>query len=149
MSSVLAIASLLASAYTLWFLPLPPVKVGVLHVADLKNGSGAKKAKRGGYGLNVPSQDSGSGTFERPQVPFVRDEVAEALAKYTVPVNAGVCTLLAVVELWRGSSWNEGVMIGGGYLPGLIMSVILWARRELRVMDLGELEKLKYRSKAI
>jgi hypothetical protein len=38
--------------------------------------------------------------------------------------------------------------IGGGYVPGLILTVVLWARRELRVVDLGELERLRYTTKA-
>lgn len=55
--------------------------------------------------------------------------------------------LLAVAELAQGRTWSEGMMIGGGYVPGLILTVVLWARRELRVVDLGELEKLRYSTK--
>ena len=80
---------------------------------------------------------------ERRPVPYISDKSSEVLAKYTVPINAGICALLAVLELVRGQSWSEGVMIGGGYLPGFVFSVVLWARRELRVMDMSELEKLK------
>jgi hypothetical protein len=36
--------------------------------------------------------------------------------------------------------------VGGGYMPGLVFSVVMWARRELRVVDMGELERLRYRS---
>jgi hypothetical protein len=57
--------------------------------------------------------------------------------------------VLAVLELWQGRTWSEGVMVGGGYLPGFMLSVVLWARRELRVVDMGELEKLKYQAKGI
>lgn len=28
-------------------------------------------------------------------------------------------------------------------MPGFVLSVVMWARRELRVVDLGELERLK------
>ena len=69
------------------------------------------------------------------------------LAKYIVPANAGICVLLAILELLRGRSWSEGVAVGGGYLPGFVLSVVLWARRELRVMDMSELEKLKIGAK--
>ncbi|KAF2833837.1 hypothetical protein CC86DRAFT_365628 [Ophiobolus disseminans] len=147
--SLLAIASFLASAYALYFLPLPPVKVGIIHLSDL-NDSGAKgkgKGKVGGYGFNMPTVPE-SPRQERQPVPWISDDVADQLAKYIVPVNAGIAVLLALLELVRGRSWSEGVMVGGGYLPGVVLSVVLWARRELRVMDMSELEKLKIGSSA-
>lgn len=76
-------------------------------------------------------------------MPYISDETADHLAKYIVPANAGIAILLALLELVRGRSWSEGVVVGGGYLPGVVLSVVLWARRELRVMDMSELEKLK------
>lgn len=84
---------------------------------------------------------------ERIPVPYVSEDVAEALARYAVPVNAALCVVLAVLELCRGRSWNQGMMIGGGYVPGFVMTVIMFARRELRVVDLGELERLRYRTR--
>lgn len=69
------------------------------------------------------------------------------LAKYVVPINGALCILLALVELWQGREWREGMTIGGGYVPGFIMAIVMWARRELRVVDLGELERLRYRTK--
>lgn len=84
---------------------------------------------------------------ERRAVSYVSDEVAEMLAKYTVPVNAGLCVVLAVTEFFSGHEWSEGLAAGGGFLPGFVLSVVLWARRELRVVDMTELETLKFASK--
>jgi hypothetical protein len=39
------------------------------------------------------------------------------------------------------------MMIGGGYVTAFVMVVVMFARRELRVVDLGELERLRYRSR--
>ncbi|KAH7084984.1 hypothetical protein BKA63DRAFT_7323 [Paraphoma chrysanthemicola] len=146
--SLVAIISFLASAYTLYFLPLPPVKIGIIHTEDLKKGppSAKKKKGAGGYGWKVPSTPEPS-TQERKPVPFLSDELADLAAKYIVPANAAMCVILAVVELLRGRTWSEGIEIGGGYLPGFVMSVVLWLRRELRVMDMSELEKLKFGAK--
>ncbi|KAH4259003.1 hypothetical protein HBI04_106550 [Parastagonospora nodorum] len=134
MPSLAAIASFLASAYTLYFLPLAPQKISILNSADLK----ANKGKRGGYQ---------AAQVERRAVPYVPDEVAEMLAKYMVPANAGLCVLMAVAEFFSGHEWSEGLAVGGGFLPGFVLSVVLWARRELRVVDMTELEKLKFASK--
>jgi len=73
--------------------------------------------------------------------------MAEMLAKYMVPANAALCGILAFAELWKGREWSEGMGVGGGYLPGLIFAVVLFARRELRTMDLSELERLRDRQK--
>jgi hypothetical protein len=144
--ALIAITSFLASAYTLYFLPLPPVKVGIINTEDLKD---RPTKKKGGYGWNVPAApDTATAAHERKPVPFVAEEVADLAATYIVPTNAAICVFLAMLELWRGRTWGEGIMVGGGYLPGFVMSVVLWLRRELRVMDMSELEKLKYRSKA-
>lgn len=80
-------------------------------------------------------------------MPYVSDEVADMLAKYMVPVNAGLCVVLAGVEFFSGHEWSDGLAIGGGFLPGFVLSVVLWARRELRVVDMTELEKLKFDAK--
>lgn len=80
---------------------------------------------------------------EGVNVPWVSEEVQEVLARYIVPGNGAVCGLLAVAELFQGREWSEGMMIGGGYLPGLVLTVILWARRELRVVDMSELQQLR------
>jgi hypothetical protein len=78
-------------------------------------------------------------------VPYLSEKAADMVAQYIVPANAGVCVLFAILELWQGRAWSEGLMTGGGYLPGLVLGTLLWARRELRTLDLGELEKLKIR----
>lgn len=104
---------------------------------------GKGKGKRGhigGYGLGTTTSEAWA---ERKKAPWLSDDVQDLLAQYAVPANAGVCGLLAVLELVQGRQWREGVMIGGGYLPGLVFAVVLWARRELRVVDLSELQDLR------
>ena len=137
-------ASLAASAYTLYFLPLPPRSAGI--IVDGENiGKGKGKGKRkggiGGYGLNTGGWNEGQA--EKKEVPWLSDEVQELLARYIVPGNGVVCGLLTLLELVRGREWREGMMVGGGYLPGLVLTVVLWARRELRVVDMSELETLR------
>ncbi|KAF2872480.1 hypothetical protein BDV95DRAFT_492341 [Massariosphaeria phaeospora] len=143
--SLVAISTFLATAYTLYFLPLPPVRVTVTNTAALKSDPSrkGKSISRDSHGLRAAAQ-----TPDRPAVPYVSNETADLLARYIVTVNGVVCMLLAVAELWRGKEWKEGIMIGGGYVPGTVLAVVLWARRELRVVDLGELEKLRYRGKS-
>ncbi|KAJ4365154.1 hypothetical protein N0V83_008772 [Neocucurbitaria cava] len=138
--SVVAIASLLATAYTLYFLPLPPVEPE-LDDPQKNNGKGKGKAKMGAS--NVPPWEKQAAKSGRRTVPYLSDEVADLLAEYVVTVNRAVCGALALFELWQGRAWSEGVMIGGGYLPGLICMIILYARTELRIIDMDELERLK------
>lgn len=83
---------------------------------------------------------------ERVRIPWVADEVQELLERYIVPGNAVVCGVLAVLEMMRGREWREGMMVGGGYVAGLVLVVVLWARRELRGVDMSELEGMKDRS---
>lgn len=83
------------------------------------------------------------GAADRKDVPWLSEEVQELLARYIVPVNGAVCAVLVLLELSKGNEWREGMMVGGGYVPGLVLSTMLWARRELRVVDLSELEKLR------
>lgn len=98
----------------------------------------------GGYGLSPATSATASArSEERVRVPWLSEEVQELLARYIVPGNGVVCGLLAVAELVQGREWREGMMIGGGYLPGLVLTVILWARRELRVVDMSELQQLR------
>jgi len=144
--STVAIASFLASAYALYYLPLPPVRINIINL-DGESISGGVKGKGKGKGIargadGLPS----SGNAQRRPVPYLSEEAAEALAGYIVPGNAALCGVLAIFELWKGREWSEGLSIGGGYLPGLVLAVVLWARRELRVVDLGELERLRVRN---
>jgi hypothetical protein len=120
------------------------VRINIINLEGerISNPGKGKAIARGPDG--TPS--ASSSTQSRP-VPYVSEEMANLLAKYTVPVNAALCAILAVAELWKGREWSDGMSIGGGYLPGLIFVVVLWARRELRVVDLGELERLKLRSR--
>ncbi|KAF3034007.1 hypothetical protein E8E11_002812 [Didymella keratinophila] len=143
--SLLALTSLAASAYTLYYLPLPPQSAGILvdgHEISGQTGKGKGKRKAvGGYGLNTATALARN--EERVHVPWLSEEVQEVLARYMVPGNGAVCGVLTVVELFQGREWREGMMIGGGYLPGLVLTVILWARRELRVVDMSELQQLR------
>ncbi|PSN64008.1 hypothetical protein BS50DRAFT_576634 [Corynespora cassiicola Philippines] len=140
--SLAAILSLLASAYTLYFLPLPPIQVTIFDASDLKGKRGAA-----GKAISRDAQGRKAEEAERKPVPYLSEEAVELVARYIVPVNAALCAALALMEVWQGREWSEGVTIGGGYVPGVIMMVVMFARRELRTVDLGELEKLRYRSK--
>jgi hypothetical protein len=140
--SLAAILSLLASAYTLFFLPLPPQTNKNTTTPSIYNLGKGKAILRDESGLKA--------AFVAPEtrsVPYVSADVAELLRMYLIPVNAAVCVILVLWELSHGREWREGMMIGGGYVPLFIGTVILWARRELRVVDLGELERLRYRGK--
>ncbi|KAF2625400.1 hypothetical protein BU25DRAFT_412837 [Macroventuria anomochaeta] len=139
--SLLALASLAASAYTLYFLPLPPRSAGIIVDGQIASAGKGKGRAIGGYGLNTSTSSARQG--ERKDVPWLSDEVQELLAQYIVPANGVVCGLLVLLELIQGREWREGMMIGGGYLPGLVLTVVLWARRELRVVDMSELQQLR------
>lgn len=76
-------------------------------------------------------------------MPWLSSEVQQVLVRYIVPGNGAICGVLAVAELIQARQWREGMMIGGGYLPGLVLTVMLWARRELRVVDMSELQQLQ------
>lgn len=145
--STVAIASFLASAYALYYLPLPPVRINIINLdGESISGGGKGKGKGKGIARGADGLPSTSGSAQRRPVPYLSEEAAEALARYIVPGNAALCGVLAIFELWKGREWSEGLSIGGGYLPGLVLAVVLWARRELRVVDLGELERLRVRN---
>lgn len=152
LGTLVMVGSLLATAYTLWYLPLPPVQVSVSSAGGGRKEGGREGRKgRNGYGFNTlhtapTTSTSSSARHKGPVVPYLSDEVAALLEKYIIPFNAALCVLLAVAELFQDRSWSEGVMIGGRYLPGLVLGVVIWARRELRVIDLGELDRLRDRS---
>jgi len=69
-----------------------------------------------------------------------------ALCEYIVYLNAALCGVLALREVASGRGWREG-MAGGGLVPGFVFGVILFARTQLRPVDVGSLEKLRYRYK--
>jgi hypothetical protein len=139
--SLLALASLAASAYTLYYLPLAPQSAGIVdgQEAGARRGKGNRRMVDG-YGLHTAKASAGE---ERVDVPWLSDDVQDLLVRYAVPGNGVICGLLAVAELFQGREWREGMMVGGGYLPGLVLTVILWARRELRVVDMSELQQLR------
>lgn len=134
-SALAAITSLLASAYALYFLPLAPVKITITSVDDLKTGR-----------RRTQQQET---QVERRPMPYVSRKTADFLEKYVVSANALLCVVLAVVESSQGRTWSEGMAVGGGYLPGLVMMVVMFARRELRTMDMTELERLRYNTKSM
>ncbi|KAH7401643.1 hypothetical protein BKA66DRAFT_451118 [Pyrenochaeta sp. MPI-SDFR-AT-0127] len=141
--SVLAIASLLASAYTLYFLPLPPQEV---KVTDSKNTGGTIKGKPANTftrGTKVAPWEQQAAKPGRRPVPYISTELADLLAENIVVANRAVGGVLALYELWQGGEWSEGFMVGGGYLPLLICMIVLWARTELRIIDMDTLKKLK------
>jgi UDP:flavonoid glycosyltransferase YjiC (YdhE family) len=130
----LAIPSLLASAYTLYFLPLPPIRISVAHVSDLQSSSARSK----------PAETK----TERRPVPYLSGATAELVAQWVVAANGLLCAVLAVAEVLQGRPWGEGMTVGGGYLPGLVFAVVMFARRELRAVDMSELERLQHQGKS-
>jgi hypothetical protein len=110
-----------------------------------------RKKKMGGYGLNTtgksPSWEKPTEKSVRRPVPYISSEMADMVGDYIVMVNRAVCGLLALYEVWLSRDWSEGFMIGGGFLPGVICMVILWARTELRIIDMNALEKMSAQGK--
>ncbi|KAF1940825.1 hypothetical protein EJ02DRAFT_379136 [Clathrospora elynae] len=144
--SLVAIASLLATAYTLYFLPLPPTQMEPLG-GDTPVLKAQAKSVGGGYGYKTPSGEKGDEKLGRRPVPYISTGTADMLADYIVMANRAVCGILALYEIWLGRSYTEGLTIGGGFLPGVICLVILWARTELRIVDMAALEKLNKQTK--
>lgn len=141
--SVLAITSLLASAYTLYFLPLPP-QDGADAKAKAAGASGkGKPANTFTRGAKVAPWEKEAQKQARRPVPYISAELADLLADNIVVANRAVGGALALLELWQGAEWSEGFMVGGGYLPLLICMIVLWARTELRIIDMDSLKKLK------
>jgi hypothetical protein len=151
-TSLIAIASLLATAYTLYFLPLPPTQMEPIDGVDVtpstlqQPSKGKRQGKKpvGGYGIynKTPSWEQPTEKSVRRPVPYISTETADQIGDYIVPINRAVCGLLALYEVWQARSWSEGLMVGGGFLPGVICMVILWARTELRIIDMDALEKM-------
>ncbi|KAF2740706.1 hypothetical protein EJ04DRAFT_163534 [Polyplosphaeria fusca] len=147
--SLVAAVSLLATAYTLCFLPLPPVSATVAHSPQGKPASPkGKSIARDSYGYRATYTLAPGAPSDEP-LPYLSRDSSVLVRRYLVVTNAVICGMLAAWELWQGRTWSEGMMIGGGFVPGFILCVILWARKELRVVDLGELEKLRYRQRGI
>ncbi|EMD60175.1 hypothetical protein COCSADRAFT_175267 [Bipolaris sorokiniana ND90Pr] len=140
--SLAAIASFLASAYTLYFLPLPPTKGTPIDDArKTKNAAGKSKSRIGIYDKTPSWEKTAEKSVRRP-VPYISESTADAIAANIMTVNRAVCGILALSEVWMERDWSQGFMVGGGFLPGLICFVVLWARTELRIIDMDALEEL-------
>jgi hypothetical protein len=110
-----------------------------------------RKKNMAGYGLNTTGKTP---TWEKPTeksmrrpVPYISEQTADVVGDYIVMVNRALCGLLALYEVWLSRNWSEGFTIGGGFLPGVICMVILWARTELRIIDMNALEKMSAQGK--
>lgn len=135
-------------------MPLPPVTASA---QTTKEGKENKRRRGRGYagwkGKGIARDKEGrrksdaavSQDGDLVNLPFLDADQAELVRRYIVPVNGAICVILALWEFWQRRSWSEGVIVGGGFAPGLVLGVILYARKELRVLDLGELEGLRYR----
>lgn len=75
-------------------------------------------------------------------MPYLSESTADTVAEYIVPVNRAACGALALYEVWLARDWTEGFMVGGGFLPGVICFLILWARTELRIIDMDALASM-------
>jgi len=152
--STLAVTSLLATAYTLYFLPLPPVRIRVSTLSEAdkrpdRTTTTTTTARRRAIQRSATGFSSAPPPAHvTPHVPYISKEVADQVGEYIVPVNGVLCALSTGWELWQNRAWSEGITVGGGYLPVLVWVVIMWARRELRTVDLGELERLRYQGKS-
>jgi hypothetical protein len=112
------------------------------------------KKKMGGYGLNTTTTNTKTPSWEKPSeksvrrpVPYLSTQIADIIGNNIVMVNRAVCGLLALYEVWLARDWSEGFKVGGGFLPGVICLVILWARTELRIIDMNALEKINAQGK--
>lgn len=107
--SAAAIASLLATAYILYYLPHAPDTAG--------------------------SRQPGPPDADR------------SVRRHIVPLNGVLSAVLAVREGLAGTGWREGLAGGGGYVPAFVFLLVLVARTQLRPVDVGGLERLRYRYK--
>ncbi|EUC50035.1 hypothetical protein COCMIDRAFT_32606 [Bipolaris oryzae ATCC 44560] len=139
--SIAAIASFLASAYILYFLPLPPNKGAIIDDAASARKTKNNKPRIGIYD-KTPSWEKTTEKSVRRPVPYISETTADAIAENIITVNRALCGILALSEVWVERDWSQGFMVGGGFLPGLICFVVLWARTELRIIDMDALEEL-------
>ncbi|KAF2204763.1 hypothetical protein GQ43DRAFT_408864 [Delitschia confertaspora ATCC 74209] len=147
--SVLGITSLLATAYILYYIPLPAISTDTTPTPSKPISKRKGKANMGKAPEHKTSSETNLFTPRSPLSTLLPHEQIDLLHQYLVPVNAALCLLSALYQFTQGGDWVSGVQIGGGYMPGLILGVILVARRELRVVDLSELERMRYRYKGV
>lgn len=74
-------------------------------------------------------------------------DAGRSVRRHVVPLNGVLSAVLAVREGLAGTGWREGLAGGGGYVPAFVFLLVLVARTQLRPVDVGELERLRYRYK--
>ncbi|CBX91947.1 hypothetical protein LEMA_P046530.1 [Plenodomus lingam JN3] len=127
--SLVHIASLLASAYTLYYLPLAPTAMQPIDGAPVP----AAPTSR------IPPWERTGETPGRRPVPWLSASTADFLAQWLVVGNRALCGVLALYDVFLGTAWADRLAVGGGFLPGLVCMLILWARTELRIIDVEQL----------
>jgi hypothetical protein len=71
------------------------------------------------------------------------------IKRYLLSLNSGVCVVL-IVASWSMGWWGKGEEGGLGVLclvPGLVLSVVVMARRLVLSVDVDQLEGLRYHYK--
>ena len=60
-------------------------------------------------------------------------------------LNAALCVLIFMATVVRSGEWDwSDNMLWLGMAPGVVYGVVMVARREMRAVDVGQLETLRY-----
>jgi hypothetical protein len=130
--SLLAVTSLLASAYYLYALPESSASTGLPWVdAWFRKRSASVKGKE-----------------NETYIPRLGDRVDKSpLELYLPSLNVVLAALVAVIGMLDGSRSSSGKeSLGAVYalLPAGVFALVILVKRELASVDVGELERLKY-----